>query len=255
VARRPRGPGALRAALVAAGLLLLGGAWFSAQVPRSQSSRIEPALGVIGVDTGRSFAWVLRTRHGAALIDAGMDRDAPALLDELRAEGLSPSQVHTILITHAHPDHWGGVRAFPSARVLAGAAEVPLLTGKGKMESLAARVFDVAGVMPPPLSQVAAVGDGQALDVDGEEIRAVALPGHTPGSTAYLWKDLLFTGDALLGKGDAAVQGPPSFLCEDAAQARRSLEKLRELPFTRIADGHAGTTAGARLKLVQLLGK
>ncbi|HVE84071.1 MAG TPA: MBL fold metallo-hydrolase, partial [Myxococcales bacterium] len=180
-----RGPGALRAALLALGALLLGAAWLSAGMPRAQAAHLEPAPGVVGVDAGRSLAWILRTRNGAALIDAGYDRDARALLAELRAQGLDASKVHTVLITHGHPDHWAGAAMFPAARVLAGAGDVPLLLGKARLRGPAS--FALSRVMPPPLPQVTAVADGQVLDVDGEEVRAIALPGHTPGSTAYLW--------------------------------------------------------------------
>ena len=94
---------------------------------------------------------------------------------------------------------------------------------------------------------------GQVLTLDGEEVRIVALPGHTPGSTAYLWKDLLFSGDALLGRGADEVALAPWFFSESQDQARESLERLAELPFTRMADGHVGVTADARFKLLRML--
>ncbi|HVE81445.1 MAG TPA: MBL fold metallo-hydrolase, partial [Myxococcales bacterium] len=77
----------------------------------------------------------------------------------------------------------------------------------------------------------------------------------TPGSTAYLWKDLLFTGDALMGQGAAAVTTAPWVFSEDASGARRSLEKLRDVPFTRMADGHVGATADARMRLLRFLSR
>jgi glyoxylase-like metal-dependent hydrolase (beta-lactamase superfamily II) len=250
---RSGSPRALRLALIALGAVLLGAAYATTLFPDPQADRIEAAPGVIGVNTGRGLAWLLHTKHGVVLIDAGMDRGARAVMDELREEGLGASQVHSILITHAHPDHWGGVAAFPGAKVYAGAADVPILQGRASLKGPMAGVL--GGMMPPPLAAVEPVPDGQVLDLDGEEVRAIALPGHTPGSTAYLWKDLLFTGDALLGQGANAVRAPPWLFCEDSAQARRSLEKLREVPFTRIADGHVGATADARLRLLRLLRK
>ena len=187
-----------------------------------------------------------------ALIDAGMDRDARAILDS-RAEGLSAAQVHSILITHAHPDHWGGAAAFPNARIYAGEGDVAVLQGRASLKGPMSRVL--GGMMPPPLAAVEPVQDGRVLDLDGEQVVAIALPGHTAGSTAYLWKDLLFSGDALLGHGAAAVSAPPWLFCEDSGQARRSLEKLRDVPFTRMADGHVGATADARSRLLRLLRK
>ncbi len=36
---------------------------------------------------------------------------------------------------------------------------------------------------------------------DGEEIKVLATPGHTPGSSSFLWRDRVFTGDTLLVNG------------------------------------------------------
>ncbi len=43
----------------------------------------------------------------------------------------------------------------------------------------------------------------------GETIKVIATPGHTPGSTSYVWRDRVFTGDALLigGCGRTDFQG------------------------------------------------
>jgi hydroxyacylglutathione hydrolase len=248
---RSGSPRALRFALIALGAVLLGAAYATTLFPSPQADRIEPAPGVVGVNTGRSLAWLLHTKHGVALIDAGMDRDARAVLDELRAEGLSAAQVHSILITHAHPDHWGGAAAFPGARIYAGAGDVAVLQGKASLKGPMSGVL--GGMMPPPLAAVEPLQDGRALDLDGEQVLAIALPGHTPGTTAYLWKDLLFSGDALLGHGAAAVSAPPWLFSEDAGEARRSLGRLREVPFTRMADGHVVATADARFRLLRLL--
>jgi len=244
-------PRLLRAALIALGAFLLVAAYLHSIFRSPSADRVEPALGVVGVNTGRSLAWILRTAHGAALIDAGLEPDAGELVKALRAQGLDASRVHSVLVTHAHPDHWGGAAAFPAAKVYAGAGDAPVLQRQAKLKGPLAWAMD--GMMPVALGSVERVEDGQVLSLDGEEVRAIALPGHTPGSTAYLWKDLLFSGDALLGRGADAVGTPPWMLCEDASQARRSLEKLREVPFTRMADGHSGATADARLKLLRLL--
>lgn len=44
---------------------------------------------------------------------------------------------------------------------------------------------------------------------DGEEIKVLATPGHTPGSSSFLWRDRVFTGDTLLinGCGRTDFQG------------------------------------------------
>lgn len=51
--------------------------------------------------------------------------------------------------------------------------------------------------------------DDDEIKFGSETIRVIATPGHTPGSTSFLWRDRLFTGDALLinGCGRTDFQG------------------------------------------------
>jgi glyoxylase-like metal-dependent hydrolase (beta-lactamase superfamily II) len=80
--------------------------------------------------------------------------------------------------------------------------------------------------------------------LDGD-LEVIPIPGHTPGSTAYLWRSggrrLLFTADSLYLDGDewvAAVLGS-----SDRGAYLESLERLREtefdvlVPWAASADG------------------
>ena len=51
--------------------------------------------------------------------------------------------------------------------------------------------------------------DGDELIFGRQKIKVIATPGHTPGSTSFLWGDRLFTGDTLLinGCGRTDFQG------------------------------------------------
>ncbi len=68
--------------------------------------------------------YALLDANGAALVDPGLPGPAAqrALRDRLRRAGLEPRHVHTILVTHSHPDHFGGAAPLvrsTEARVLA----------------------------------------------------------------------------------------------------------------------------------------
>ena len=81
-----------------------------------------------------------------------------------------------VLETHTHADHITGA-ARPRERTGAKAAA------------------------PLPCGIVAAdlqLEDGEEIRFGGETVRALATPGHTPGSMSYLWRDCVFTGDSLL---------------------------------------------------------
>ena len=54
------------------------------------------------------------------------------------------------------------------------------------------------------------IKDGDVFEfADGEELKVITTPGHTPGSISFLWRDRLFTGDSLLigGCGRTDFQG------------------------------------------------
>ena len=53
------------------------------------------------------------------------------------------------------------------------------------------------------------LNDGDEINFGQETIKVIATPGHTPGSTSFLWRDRLFTGDTLLinGCGRTDFQG------------------------------------------------
>lgn len=239
-------------------LLLIGGfvvlvlgivyAW----MPKPQADRVEPALDVVGINTGASFAWILRTKNGAALIDAGLELDAATIIAELQKQGLSAQDVHTILVTHGHRDHFGGVESFPKARIYVGEADIPLVRNERAPEAAVPRLFARMAGDPPKVGELLPLKGGETLEVDGVPIRVFHVSGHTPGSMMFLRDTLLFTGDSLFARGDE-VAAPPPFISDDADENLRSLRTLQGVPFTTIADGHTGVAGDARQKLRRLL--
>jgi len=242
-----------RALLILLGLGMLGAAWGWTQMPPKGPARIEVMPGLSGVLLdGYSYAWVLKTANGAVLVDAGMDAKGKHLLAELASAGLRPEQVHTVLITHGHLDHWGGAHLFPQARVIVGPGEAAVLQGSFEQKSLVGRV--TRRMARPPLpARLEEAKDGQELSLDGETIRVIHVPGHTPGSALYLWRDVLFTGDSLV-KGRKGGLGPSPFIfSESNEQTVASVAKLREVSFSRVADGHTGLTEDAKPLVLKLL--
>ena len=88
---------------------------------------------------------------------------------------------------------------------------------------------------------------GRVLTVGAETFVAVDAHGHTPGSTAWLFGDVLFTGDAALGGDNVAAS--PWFFDDDNRQARETVKALMSLDFKTMLDGHRGQTDNAQEKL------
>ena len=67
---------------------------------------------------------------------------------------------------------------------------------------------------------------GDTVDFGPETLRVIGTPGHTPGCLSYLWRDRVFTGDALLIRGCGRTDLPNG----DAGQLFDSITRLLVLP-------------------------
>jgi len=135
-------------------------------------------------------ALLVKTGKEIVLIDTGI---GGALQGSLKLAHVKPETVTDILITHAHPDHIGGLvkngaLAFANAKIRMSAAEWTWLQSETQMA-------DVVKVISP---QVATFEPGAEV-VPG--ITAVDLKGHTPGHTGY---EIVSGKDHLLDFGDTA---------------------------------------------------
>jgi glyoxylase-like metal-dependent hydrolase (beta-lactamase superfamily II) len=84
---------------------------------------------------------------------------------------------------------------------------------------------DVAAALGAPLA-----GERAApIEVAGDDVEVVPIPGHTPGATAYLWNGALFPGDSIMLRGDDWVAAVLE--SSDRVAYAESLERLRELDF------------------------
>jgi glyoxylase-like metal-dependent hydrolase (beta-lactamase superfamily II) len=242
--------------LIALGVLVLVplagiAALFATREP-PDGPRVEVDREIVGVEAGGSYAWIVRTPHGAVLVDAGLDASGAAILAELKSAGVQPQEVLAVLITHGHPDHYAAARLFERARIVAGSGDLAMMRGDGTHYSAFGRVMSAVMPMPQAPGAVKGLDGNEVLEFDGARFTVIATPGHSPGSVMYLYKDVLFTGDSLMRKGDG-VTIAPSLFSEDSAENRRSLKRLEPLSFDKIADGHAGVTLNARVKLARFL--
>ncbi len=172
----------------------------------------------------RSGARVLLFDTGAG--DASFARGG-GLQASLRAAGVSPAQVTDIFISHAHPDHVGGLLgsrdglAFPNATIHLSAPEWTAMKSNKDQAALAAAIAP----------KVAAFAPGAAV-LPGL-VTAVPVNGHTPGHSAY---EIASGADRLLYIGDSA---------------HHSVISVQKPDWTVAFDGDAPTAEASRRALLQ----
>ena len=162
-----------------------------------------------------NYLWLLHDGKRALVVDPG---DAGPVQRALQASRL---QLESILVTHHHADHTGGVDALRKA------------TG--------ATVYGPATERIPAPFQPLREGDRVATL--GLDFQVLDVPGHTAGHIAFYTPDmdgqpLLFCGDTLFSGGCGRLfEGTP-------AQMLASLDKLAALPrATRVCCAHEYTLA------------
>ena len=202
--------------------LLAVAALFAIREP-PDGPRVEAEAGVVGIEAGGAYAWIVRTPHGAVLVDAGLD-----------------------------PDHYAAATLFPKARVLAGHGDIGMIRGDPTRYAAFGKLMSALLTMPPGPTEMTELRGGEELEFDGARFQVIAIPGHSPGSVMYLHEGVLFTGDSLLRKKEGVVIAP-SLMSEDAEKNRTSLRTLGPLAFDTIADGHAGVTRDAKNKVARFL--
>ena len=129
-------------------------------------------------------------------VDTGADTwfgpTAGRYLANLAAAGVRPEDVDTVLLTHMHPDHIGGLIAggrtvFPKAEIVASAADHQYWTSdaeKGRAPDFAKTWFDAVRTVTQLYGERLKLFNGEAEVLPG--FQAVALPGHTPGHTGFV---------------------------------------------------------------------
>ncbi len=162
-----------------------------------------------------NYIWLMYNSESreACVVDPG---DAQPVLSTLKELGLNLS---TILITHHHFDHVGGLEALQKAYSV-----------------------EVFGPNNPAISGIDhTVGAGDIANVLGLHFQVLEVPGHTLDHIAYFCGEgspLLFCGDTLFAGGCGRVfEGDPPMMY-------KSLQSLAELPSsTRVYCAHEYTMA------------
>jgi glyoxylase-like metal-dependent hydrolase (beta-lactamase superfamily II) len=186
--------------------------------PYAKLEQLEPGIVRILAHNPSAFTYFgtqtyLLGERAVALIDPGPD--LPDHLDALE-RAIGGRSVAAILCTHTHRDH------SPAARPLAERIGAPIIgCAPLALKTVGPRAdasFD--GDYAPE----SVLSDGEALELDGEPLTAVATPGHTSNHLCFAYRGALFSGDHVMGWSTTVVVPPDG----DMAVYMQSLDKLRK---------------------------
>ena len=214
----------------------------------SRAPAIELAPGVWRVPTAprdlvNTFVFV-EDDGQVTLVDAGTKRAPKKVMAGLAHIGAAPDDVTRLLVTHAHPDHVGGLsglRGRTGATVAVHERDAAYVReGKGPVldhSTLGGRLMRRKGKSAPTPVDDELV-DGQVLDV-ARGLRVLHTPGHTPGHIALLHEPsrVLITGDSVWNAFNR-MRWPAGWLCTDAALNRRTASALADADYDVAAFTH-----------------
>lgn len=200
------------------------------------------------------------------LVDTRVPGSAPKILAVIREEGYDPRSLALIIVTHAHPDHFG------SAAALSEATGAPVLAAVGEKSALKSG----AGHPPVPVSflgrifaffieKTATSADLAVtpailvdapfrLDAYGIDGMVEPTPGHTRGSVSVrLATGEWIVGDLVMGMFPPGRAGLPMF-AEDVDAVKKNIRRIAEAKPAIIYTGHGGPFSNNQLEgLLQVI--
>lgn len=197
-------------------------------VPLPNVTRLSPlCIRILGGNPGKftlqgTNTYLLGSGKRRILIDTGEGK--PAWADSLRSVLCDENAtIETVLISHWHHDHVGGIRDLQSI------AEGAVIYKNEPQEGQSA------------------ILDGQVFSVEGVTLTAHYTPGHTADHMVFtlVEEDAMFTADNVLGQGTAVF--------EDLATYMQSLNNMKRLFHGKAYPGHGPLIENGPLKITEYI--
>lgn len=176
----------------------------------------------------------LLTGEQNILIDAGTGLSSQEVTRSIKKVLGEDGKLDTILLTHCHFDHIGGVPYLVSAfgcKVYAGYADATAIRN-GDYNYTLSHDF---GVDIPPIP-VEDLHEGDIIDSSESRLRVIETPGHTMGGVSFYDEisSSLFSGDTVFSNG----YGRTDFNGGSLEVLRKSIRKLCNTPVKGLYPGH-----------------
>lgn len=161
------------------------------------------------------------------LLDTGSGLEAYLPVLEAAMARVGCRGLAGIVLTHAHPDHIGGVDQIVAHFGAMPVYKKPWPTDKG-LAGPGGGVSPIALADPDRQAHtpIEVIGDGDVVETEGAQLRAIFTPGHAPDHLCYVLEEEknLFSGDNVLGVGTTVIPGGSG----DLGDYLRSLARVRE---------------------------
>src|SRR6202046_4302382 len=157
---------------------------------------------------GITAGYLIRSSR-PCLVETGTSTSAPVVRAALAALGIDPADLATVVVTHIHLDHAGGVgdiaSMFPSAEVVVHEKGARHLADPSRLMASARMVYgDALDVLfgelaPVPAARLRTLDDVGAVDLgDGRRLESYYSPGHAKHHVGLLdsLSGDLYVGDA-----------------------------------------------------------
>jgi metallo-beta-lactamase class B len=220
--------------------------------PPDWTERVKPyrvMANIYYVGTLDLSSFLITSPQGHVLIDTGLEQNADAVLDGIRALGFSVKDVRVILTTQAHFDHVGAharLKDESGARVLVAAGDAPVVASGGEGDYLFGSDYHY-----PPTKVDATVRDGDVVKVGPIAVTAHLTPGHTKGTTTWTMtvkdssgrdRNVVFLGSTTVNPGTRLLNNDKYPGIE--ADYKHAFEVEKALPCEVFLAAHASVFGG-----------
>lgn len=139
------------------------------------------------IKTGTVNFFIYKNSEDIICIDSGFDKNL--IIRELKRVKIDPRSITHLFLTHSDFDHVNGLALFEKAKIYLSSDEEQMITGK--KARMLGFIYNRKITREYNL-----LNDNDVIFAGSIKIRAIATPGHTPGSMSYLVNDsCLFVGD------------------------------------------------------------
>jgi len=190
--------------------------------------------------------YIVKCDNELVMIDTGAGCEVEKIVNNIKKDGLKPSSITRILLTHGHADHAGGAHELQErygCKIYISTEEVHLIE-KGDEKELGLEIAKSSGFYSPdyqfPHCKVSeGISHNQSISCGKISFNFIHVPGHSPGSICYL-VDLpegraLFSGDTVFAEGKILLLNIDGSSLENY---RKNISRLEGLNIDMLFPGH-----------------